>query len=155
MTPSPVPRPARFPAWAMPFSRRSLTAASMSPPVSSRARLQSIIPAWVASRSSLTSAAVGVYVTSLILRLACGVGLLCRRRLGLRLRRGLRLGCGLGLCRGLGTALGGGGLTVGRLGVAVLRHEVRYLDAPVAALGDAVGQDAHDERRRADRVVVP
>src|SRR6476659_7485019 len=131
MTPSPVPRPARFPAWAMPFSRRSLTAAAMSPPVSSRARLQSIIPAWVLSRSSLTSAAVGVYVTSLILRLACGVGLLRCRRLGLRLR----------------TALVGSGLTVGRLGVAVLRHEVRHLDAPVSALGDAVGQDAHDERR--------
>src|SRR4029079_8289280 len=38
----------------MPFSRRSVTAESRSPLVSSSARLQSIIPAPVLSRSSLT-----------------------------------------------------------------------------------------------------
>ena len=89
MIPSPVPRPARLPACAIPFSRRSLTAASMSPPVSSSARLQSIMPAWVASRSCFTSAAVGVYVTSLILRLACG-RLLRGRRRGSRRSAGAR-----------------------------------------------------------------
>src|SRR3954468_8561194 len=41
----------------MPFSRRTRTAASMSPLVSCRARLQSIIGAPVWSRSSFTSAA--------------------------------------------------------------------------------------------------
>src|SRR3954447_6118606 len=41
----------------MPFSRRTRTAASMSPFVSWRARLQSIIGAPVWSRSSFTSAA--------------------------------------------------------------------------------------------------
>ena len=52
--PSVVSRPARLPAGAMPRSRRSRCAASRSPPVSSSARLQSIIPAPVRSRSSLT-----------------------------------------------------------------------------------------------------
>ena len=44
-------------ALAIPFSRRSVTAASRSPFVSSSARLQSIIPAPVFSRSSLTRVA--------------------------------------------------------------------------------------------------
>ena len=43
--PSVVARSARLPAAAIPFSRRSVRAASMSPPVSCSARLQSIIPA--------------------------------------------------------------------------------------------------------------
>ena len=47
--------PARFSALAMPFFRRISDALSMSPPASSRARLQSIIPAPVRARSSLTS----------------------------------------------------------------------------------------------------
>src|SRR5919201_3654639 len=55
--PSGVARSARLAAPAMPFSRRRRTAASMSPFVSCRARLQSIIGAPVWSRSSLTSAA--------------------------------------------------------------------------------------------------
>ena len=53
----PCPRSSRGGALARlrhPFSRRSLRAASRSPPVSSSARLQSIIPAPVCSRSSLT-----------------------------------------------------------------------------------------------------
>ena len=55
--PSLVSRSARFAADAMPFSRSSLTASSKSPSVSWSARLQSIIPALVASRSCFTSAA--------------------------------------------------------------------------------------------------
>ena len=51
-------RPARFSALAAPFERRSSTAFSMSPPVSSSAFLQSIMPAPVRSRSSATSFAV-------------------------------------------------------------------------------------------------
>src|SRR5689334_12316043 len=84
----------------MPLSRSALTAASMSPPVSSRARLQSIMPAWVRSRSSFTSAAVGVYATSLTRFLA-------RRGLG---GGGRGLGRGVGGGRGLGRCRGGGGL---------------------------------------------
>ena len=56
--PSLVARSARFAADAIPFSRRSLTASSKSPSVSWSARLHSIIPALVASRSSFTIAAV-------------------------------------------------------------------------------------------------
>ena len=56
--PSLVARSARFAADAMPLSRSSLTASSKSPSVSWSARLQSIIPALVASRSSFTIAAV-------------------------------------------------------------------------------------------------
>ena len=55
--PSVVSRPLRFAACAIPFSRRSVTASSTSPFVSSSARLQSIIPAPVFSRSSLTRSA--------------------------------------------------------------------------------------------------
>src|SRR4249919_3562209 len=150
MIPSPVPRPARLPAWAIPFSRSSLTAASMSPPVSSSARLQSIMPAWVISRSCFTSAAVGLYVTSLILCLAWG-----------RLLRGRPRGRLLGrLCGSFAIDLGLAGrrLAFGSLalgGLAVLRDEVRHLDAAVSAHGDAVGQHPHDERRRSDGVIVP
>src|SRR6478736_6802914 len=56
--PSVVARSARLPACAMPFSRSSVRAASISPSVSCSARLQSIMPAPVASRSSLTRAAL-------------------------------------------------------------------------------------------------
>ena len=55
--------PARLPADAIPRSRRSVRAASTSPPVSSSARLQSIIPAPVRSRSSLTRDALIVALT--------------------------------------------------------------------------------------------
>ncbi len=55
--PSVVSRPARLPACAIPRSRRRIRAASRSPSVSCSARLQSIIPAPVSSRSSLTRAA--------------------------------------------------------------------------------------------------
>src|SRR5262245_28173229 len=57
MTPSLAMRPARLAAWASPFFRRISTAFSRSPPDSSSAALQSIMPAPVLSRSSLTAAA--------------------------------------------------------------------------------------------------
>lgn len=49
---------ARAAALAAPLTRSSSTALSKSPSVSSSAFLQSIIPAWVSSRSFFTSAAV-------------------------------------------------------------------------------------------------
>src|SRR3954452_4725201 len=62
----------------MPFSRSTRTAASMSPFVSCRARLQSIIGAPVWSRSSFTSTAE---ISAIGLRLL-GDGRLRDRRLG-------------------------------------------------------------------------
>src|SRR5207248_2739747 len=53
--PSFVARVAFFAAVAMPFVRRIVSAFSKSPPLSTRARLQSINPALVFSRSCLTS----------------------------------------------------------------------------------------------------
>src|ERR1700730_16315051 len=58
MSPSAATRPALLAAAAKPFFLSQSTAASMSPPLSPSALLQSIIPAPVFSRSSLTSAAV-------------------------------------------------------------------------------------------------
>src|SRR5215472_1700936 len=58
MRPSAATRPALLAAAAKPFFLSQSTADSISPPVSPSARLQSIIPAPVFSRSSLTSAAV-------------------------------------------------------------------------------------------------
>src|SRR5437764_296943 len=58
MRPSAAMRPAFLAALASPFLRRRSTAASMSPPVSPSADLQSIMPASVRSRSSLTIWAV-------------------------------------------------------------------------------------------------
>src|SRR3954465_14559776 len=70
----------------MPRSRSSTMAASMSPFVSCKARLQSIIPAPVRSRSSLTSAAE-ISAIRVFLR---------RRNSVLRLRRPLVLGVAAG-----------------------------------------------------------
>src|SRR5204863_9233719 len=70
----------------MPRSRRRTIAASMSPFVSWRARLQSIIPAPVRSRSSLTSAAE-ISAIRLLLRPRDGRVRL-RRALGLRILAG-------------------------------------------------------------------
>ena len=57
-SPSAATRPAREAALTVPFLRRTSTALSMSPPASTRALLQSLMPAWVRSRSSLTIDAV-------------------------------------------------------------------------------------------------
>ena len=54
--PSPATRPAFLAAAARPFLRSQSIAASRSPPVSASAFLQSIMPAPVCSRSSLTRA---------------------------------------------------------------------------------------------------
>src|SRR5215468_4856405 len=53
--PSFVARVAFFAALAMPFVRKIVSAFSKSPPLSTRARLQSMNPALVFSRSCLTS----------------------------------------------------------------------------------------------------
>src|SRR5437763_8133952 len=71
--PSVALRPAFLPAVARPFWRSQSVAFSMSPPVSSSAFLQSIIPAPVFSRSSLTIADV-TSAKFLLLRLFFGWG---------------------------------------------------------------------------------
>src|SRR4051794_35353607 len=122
----------------MPFSRRTRTAASMSPFASCSARLQSIMGAPVRSRSSLTSAAE---ISAIGLRILCH-RLLSRRYL-LFARRDL-------LVVALGNRLrflGGGGAVrrsrseIGRRGLLLARC-------------DAVGDDANDQIAGADRVVV-
>ena len=55
-------------------------------------------------------------------------------------------------CGGVSTASAPSAPACGFL--ALLGHEVGHLHAAVLALGDRVGQQAHDQRRRADRVVV-
>src|SRR5580692_5420525 len=57
MTPWSALRPDRLATWATPFSLNQTTAFSKSPMFSARAFLQSIIPAPVFSRSSLTAVA--------------------------------------------------------------------------------------------------
>src|SRR3954454_23724533 len=116
----------------MPFSRRTRTAASMSPFVSWSARLQSIIGAPVWSRSSFTSAAEIS---------AIGLGLLRDRLVARRHTLVVALGYGL-LVRAL--------LAVARGS----RREVRRSRLLLSGR-DAVGDDAHDQIARADRVVVP
>src|SRR5437588_3623600 len=161
--PSVVARPARFAAVAMPCSRRSRLAASRSPFVSCSARLQSIIPAPVWSRSSLTSFAE----ISAIGALLCVCGSRLRSRL---------FGSGL-----LGGRLVRGRLVSGRLAgrllarrddlVVPFRHGLRLLRGgrlgAVAvrlgelprrhlrlARGDPVGDRSDDQAARANRVVV-
>ena len=70
MRPSRASRPAFFSAAATPRSRSKATALSRSPPVSSSARLQSMKPAPVRSRSSLTSPAE---ISAMLVRYSCGV----------------------------------------------------------------------------------
>mmetsp|Transcript_8055 Transcript_8055/g.10546 ORF Transcript_8055/g.10546 Transcript_8055/m.10546 type:complete len:264 (-) Transcript_8055:751-1542(-) len=62
--PSAAVRPDFLSAFAIPFARNQSTAASMSPPASVSAFLQSIIPAPDFSRSSLTIAAVMLIIAS-------------------------------------------------------------------------------------------
>src|SRR6516164_5103287 len=57
-SPSAATRPAREAAFDCPFLSSTSTALSMSPAASTSAFLQSLIPAWVRSRSSLTIPAV-------------------------------------------------------------------------------------------------
>src|SRR4051812_22387974 len=57
-SPSVATAPARLALLARPFFRMTSTAFSMSPAASTSALLQSLMPAWVLSRSSLTSCAV-------------------------------------------------------------------------------------------------
>src|SRR5205823_10695292 len=151
----------RFCACAMPFSRSSVTAASMSPFVSWSARLQSIIPAPVRSRSSLTSAAE-ISAIGLVLRrlggcLGGGLGFSVRGRLGCRSRGGLGLGghrCGVGLrgrlgCRRtldrLALALAGGGRC--RCGAVLLLREVAGGDLLLPVV-DGLGDPPRDEPAR-------
>src|SRR5690606_20052955 len=64
--PSAAVRPDFFSALEMPFLRSQSAAAWRSPPVSASAFLQSIMPAPVISRSSLTSAAETLIIASFI-----------------------------------------------------------------------------------------
>src|SRR5208337_1708888 len=75
--PSAAIRPAFLAALARPFFRNKSTACSISPPVSFSAPLQSIMPAPVRSRSSLTICAL-IFAISMILRSSCGI---CWRKL--------------------------------------------------------------------------
>src|SRR6185312_14084393 len=70
-------RPAFLAAWARPFLRSASTAVSMLPFASLRAFLQSIIPAPVRSRSSLTIWAV-ISMTLFSLRTALAGGYFMR-----------------------------------------------------------------------------
>ena len=141
--------PARLPADASPRSRSSVRAASRSPPVSCRARLQSIIPAPVWSRSSLTSLAL-ISVTSL-----SALGLRPERPPARRCAsrrapaRGRRFGSASAACRGLGSLC--------RLGrFRGLRGAASIPAAPPslcpAAIPSAIARTIR--RARADRVVV-
>src|SRR5689334_25072564 len=91
----------------MPFSRRRTIAASMSPFVSWSARFESIIPAPVRSRSSLTRVAAISAIRRLLrrhgrrirLRSALGLRILTgRHRDGLALAFGIGLHLNAGLC---------------------------------------------------------
>ena len=165
--PSEVSRPARLPACAMPFSRSRRRAASRSPSASSSARLPSIIPAPVWSRSSLTRLA-GIVLTGPALPPSRAV---LRRRLvrpaqpprpvrqprrrpARSARPSGRLGRGRLGHRGLGGSLhprpraptSGGAVRRGR-------RELLGRDL-LLPRGDPVGDRAHDQAARADRVVV-
>ena len=128
----------------MPCSRRSLCAASTSPPVSSRARLASIMPAPVRSRSSLTSPAE---ICTWLMTSPAGRP---RLRLGLRLR----------LRSGRPPASGAGCLSLGRPRPPRLRPGFldRRGEVGRGRLGlagsDPVGDGADDQAARPDRVVV-
>src|SRR3954451_16810227 len=88
MTPSEAVRPPRFAACAWPFTRRTSIALSTSPPASTSAFLQSIIPAPVRARSSFTSLAEMV-ASAMSARSFHVVGVRHRRRLHFGLRLGL------------------------------------------------------------------
>src|SRR5690606_15495722 len=163
-------RPAFLSALAMPRSRRSSAALSMSPPASSRARFTSVMPALVIARSSLTSSVVtamvlpqprsGVYPPGAALRAGASAGpcgpsvLYCLFLYCLFLHLGERLFVGRrGGLHDRALRLRDRrreGLALGVRGGARL-HDL--LDA-AAHLDDQVGQAGGDELDRADRVVV-
>src|SRR5918994_2691574 len=126
MSPWSAERSARPAAEARPFVRRISSALSMSPSASCSAFLQSIIPAPVRSRSSLTCfAVISAIASALVLdRFGGSLGLFGNDELG------------------LGLDLGTGGA----------RHD--GLAALLPALGEGVGDQPGDQRDRADRVVV-
>src|SRR5919204_1074754 len=148
--PSGVGFSARFAPAAIPFSRRTRTAASMSPFVSCSARLQSIIGAPVWSRSSLTSAAEISAIRRDLLHLI-------RRRGNLPVPPS-RLPRSASADGSLRDRL----LTGCDLLVVALRHRLllRGWGREVSgrrlllACRDSVGDDAHDQVAGADRVVV-
>src|SRR5262245_66572230 len=70
--PSFVARVAFFAALAMPLVRKIVSAFSRSPPLSTRARLQSMNPALVFSRSCLTSLGSISVVEFIVLRIVKG-----------------------------------------------------------------------------------
>src|SRR5262245_3523921 len=169
MRPSEVVRPAFLSALAMPFSRSRRAAASRSPPASSSARLQSIIPPPVRSRSSRTRPAL-ISATSPPLAAAGLLGQLRARRSG-HVRGGSLLGLGLG--RDLGAPLGRHAFhasgsarrlrdldhalavlrprLLGRRVLLVLREPLLVdLRADPAGLGQALEVEAD----RADRIVI-
>src|SRR4029453_5667380 len=116
MVPSAASRSESFPSLLPILTRRISVAFSMSPPASSRARLQSIIPAPVCWRRAATSLAL-IWGVVLIARASSGGRRLRQSSNGalscvLFLGRVLGLGGGLGL----GRSLGGGLLLGGRLG---------------------------------------
>src|ERR1700730_11171674 len=133
MKPSRASRSTFFAASCCPRSASTFFARSTSPPLSASALRQSMTGALVASRSALTSAALGVYVFTM---LACSVSLHHRSSLALRNRRD---GLGAGL------RFGGGGLFLrldGRLGFRATlddrvrnftRHELDGADGVVVA----------------------
>ena len=149
--PSVVSRPARFAALAMPRSRRSLTRALHVAVGLASARLQSIIPAPVWSRSSLTrlprmTASLRTPPRSLASAAGSPFGAAGSASAAARPRLRLGLGCGLFRRRRprlLGAALGA-------------RSQARSPAASRLLLPclDAVGDHARDQVARADRVVV-
>ncbi len=96
-TPSVVSRSDRLPAAAIPFSRSSFCAASTSPPVSSSARLQSIIPAPGQVAELLDEArSDGAHAGSSVVAASGCSRAPARRRARARLRRCLGVGSGSG-----------------------------------------------------------
>src|SRR6185295_16595530 len=120
----------------MPFSRRYFTALSKSPPDSSRARLQSMTPAFVCSRRRFTSSAVATCACPSFSGLWGGF-------FGCRLRPRI-------VRRSRERAAGGQRLHVESLGVIRLGS----VALEVAAFEGGVGDLASDQLDGADGVVV-
>src|SRR5919106_2109680 len=159
-TPSEAARPARLAAAAWPRSRRSSTARSKSPSASWSARLESIIPAPVSSRSRLTSPAETVMSPPILTHrpwLPAHLGRL--RLMGSLLGRSL---CFSGGCLGSDLRFPGSGvlglercwrLRLHRLGDAGAFGQVPAGES--LPLSDRFGDHRGHEGDRADRVVVP